>query len=128
MNEMTYRGKKVTLNKNHNNAAISVTLLPEEEMRKLGFTDFMKDRWYYCKPVNKRGDISFNLTIPKDNPDGWKIDVLDEDFCQPYDYQYMLSQGSTNEVAKAVDENVEKEMQRLTDAGVISRHSYGDYI
>lgn len=128
MIETTYRGKKVILNENHNNAAISVTLLPEDEMRKLGFTDFMKDRWYYCKTVHKRGDISFNLTIPKDNPDGWKIDVLDEDFCQPYDYQYMLSKGSANEVAKTVNENVEKEMQRLTDAGIISGHAYGDYI
>ena len=128
MEEMKYNGKEVILNKNHNNAAISVHVLPEDEMHRIGFTDFAKDRWYYCRIVNKRCDISFNLTIPKENPENWRIDVLDEAFCQPYDYQYMLDHGSTNAVALSVNEEVEKQMQYLADSGIISGHERGDYI
>ena len=128
MDKMEYNGKTVLLNENHNNAAISVKLLDEKEMRRIGFTDFAKDRWYYCKMVNKRCDISFSITIPKENPENWRIDILDEAFCQPYDYQYMLSHGSKNAVALSVSEEVEKQMRYLADSGIISGHERGDYI
>ena len=124
---MKYNGKDVTLTKNHNNASIKVHILPEKEMRKIGFTDYAKDRWYYSRLVCK-DYISFNLTIPKENPNDWQIDVLDEDFCQPYDYQRMIVNNSKNEVVFKVFENVEKQMEYLSGCGVISGHEYGDYI
>lgn len=128
MDQMTYNGKNVVLNKNHNNAAISVHLLPEKEMRKIGFTDFAKDRWFYCRNVFARGDISFSITIPKEHPEDWRIDVLDENFCQPYDYQFMLSNGSEHPAPKEVALNVEQQMKYLADCGIISGHEEGDYI
>ena len=123
----TYKGKHVDLTENHNNAAIKVHLLPEEKMREIGFTDHAEDRWFYFKTIHNF-DISFSLTIPKDNPDDWRIDILDEDFLQPYDYQYMLDNGSNNNVAKLVEIRVEEQMKYLADNGIISGHEVGDYI
>lgn len=129
MDKITYNNKIVELNENHNNTAISVSLLPEEEMRKIGFTDFAKDKWYYCHSVFKKGDITFNLSIPKEHPEQWRIDILDEAFCQPYDYQYMLDKGGTlPPAALEVNKNVEKQMEYLKNCGIISGHEYGDYI
>ena len=58
----------------------------------------------------------------------WRIDVLDENFLQPYDYQAMLERNTTNPIPHKVKEDVEYWMQHLTDKGVISGHNYGEYI
>ena len=128
MKKTTYKEKEVVLNRNGNNADIIVTLLPDEKMREAGFTDFAEDRWYYSRYVNGRKDITFNITIPKKDPKDWRIDVLDEDFCQPFDYQYMIEKGHKSPVLKEVFENVEDQMKYLADAGIISGHRYGEYI
>ena len=72
-------------------------------------------------------NISFNVSIPKDNSD-IQIDVLDEAFCQPYDYQYMLDKNPEFEPALVVKEQVEDWMKYLQDNEVISGHVYGEYI
>lgn len=110
-----------------NNAAIQAHLLPDDKMRKTGFTDFCEGHWYFSRNVWK-DDISFNLSIPKDNPSNWEIDILDEDIMQPYDYQYYLTQQNYPKIALSVREKVEEWMSYLADAGVLSGHLYGDYI
>ena len=104
-------------------------------MREIGFTDYCKDRWYFCRLIkfpNKkqyRGfDISFSVTITKNNPDDLMIDVLDEHFCQPYDYQMMLDSNPEFEPCLIVKEQVEEWMKYLMDKGVLSGHEYGEYI
>lgn len=89
----------VELNSNGVNKLIKATILSDERMREIGFTDYAKDSWYFCRlikfPKEKRYygyEISFNVNIPKDNSD-IRIVILDEDFCQPYDYQYMLNKN-----------------------------------
>ena len=116
------------------NADIQSHLLSEEKMREIGFTDFVKEKWYYCKEVQfpkesryRNFEITFNVSIPK-NGDRLRIDVLDEDFCQPYDYQRMLNKNSKFEPALIVFEFVEKQMEYLQQQGVISGHIYGEYI
>lgn len=113
---------------------IKATILSDKEMRDIGFTDHAKDRWYFCKilkiPNSKqyRGfDISFNVTISK-NSSNIRIDVLDEAFCQPYDYQYVLKRNPKSECANIVKEQVEEWMKYLQDKGVLSGHVYGEYI
>lgn len=56
------------------------------------------------------------------------IAVLDEDFCQPYDYQFILDNHPDNKYAQAVKEFVEKEMDKLQKLGLISGHVKGEYI
>lgn len=114
---------------NGTNAAIRAHVLSDRRMRELGFTDYAKDTWYFCRMLHPiKYEISFNVSIKKNNPDDLRIDILDEDFLQPYDYQYMLSNGSTNKVALAVKEQVDKLMMYLIDNGVLSNWQVGDYV
>ena len=56
------------------------------------------------------------------------IMILDMNFCQPFDYQHILSKNPQHEIANIVKEQVEKWMKYLHDNGVINGHEYGDYI
>lgn len=124
----------IEVNSHGVNKLIKYTILSDENMRKIGFTDYSKDNWYFCRlikfPNTKRYrgfEISFGVSIPKDNSD-IRIDVLDEFFCQPYDYQYMLDKNPTFEPCLIVREQVEEWMKYLQDNGVLSGHVYGEYI
>ena len=103
------------------NARIQFHLLPAEKMAEFGFRD-RDDEWYLMRFIGPkykdRYDVSFNVSVPKDGSRG-RIDVLDENFCQPYDYELILSYNSDNRYACAVRDDVEREMAVLTDAGII---------
>lgn len=102
---------------------MKANILEENKMREL-FTDHIQEQWYYCQELD---DISFNLSIDKKNKT-IKIDVLDEDFCQPYDYQYILNKNPNNEFAKKIHNFVQAEMLKLMEFGVIEDYVMGDYI
>jgi hypothetical protein len=125
----------VKLNKCGVNAKIKAATLSDVEMKNIGFTDYCKDRWYFCRTIKfpntkrYRGfDISFSVSINKNNPENLRIDVLDEDFCQPYDYQMMLDKDSEFKPCLIVKEQVEEWMKFLMDNGVLSGHEYVEYI
>jgi len=119
--------------KNGLNKKIQCHVLPDELMRKYHFTDLSGSRWYYTKnirlPLRHYGTcISFNLLIDKDGS-AWRIDVLDEYFLQPYDYQSMIDGvEEPNEMPMIVFKGVEKIMADLASKGIISGHEYGEYI
>lgn len=129
--------EKVELNSHGVNAKIKAHILDDVKMREIGFTDYAKDRWYFCRGIDfkdakkKRGlkniDISFSVTIPKDGSD-IRIDVLDEWFCQPYDYQYILKKDPGHKIANIVKEQVEYWMEKLQEEGVLEGHIKGEYI
>ena len=105
--------EKIKVNRNCVNAKIQAHILSEPEMRKIGFTDHAKDNWYFCrmlrfpkKKLYRDFEISFSVTIPK-NGDDIRIDVLDEAFLQPYDYQRILSDHPDHETALIVQEQVD---------------------
>ena len=115
------------VNENGVNANIKVHVLNEDKMRELGFTDFREGYWYYCKAVGGK-DITFNLSINKVNAEDFRLDVLDEGFLQPYDYQYYLERNPEHQFAIQVRDNVEEQMGILQAAGVLSGHVKGEYI
>lgn len=129
--------EKVELNSHGVNAKIKAHIFDDTRMREFGFTDYAKDRWYFCRGINfkdvkkKKGlsniDISFSVTIPKDGSD-IRIDVLDEWFCQPYDYQYILEKDPGHKIANIVKEQVEYWMEKLQEEGVLEGHVRGEYI
>lgn len=129
--------EKVELNSHGVNAKIKAHIFDDAKMREFGFTDYAKDRWYFCREINfkdvkkKKGlsniDISFSVTIPKDGSD-IRIDILDEDFCQPYDYQYILKKHPEHKIANIVKEQVEYWMKKLQEEGVLEGHVRGEYI
>ena len=84
--------------------------------------------WYlFSTKKYKKIDISFSVSIPKEISD-IRIDVLDEDFCQPYDYQRILNKNPNFELALIVLEQVEEYMEYLQSKGVLSGHVKGEYI
>lgn len=125
------------------NKAIKAHILSDEKMKEIGFQknyyegtnhEQYSPYWWFTKyiefPEEKRWsgvEISFTVKIPKDDSD-INIMVLDEDFCQPYDYQYLLHNNPKNECANIVKEQVEEWMSYLQDNNVLSGHNYGDYI
>lgn len=108
------------------NKKISVSILDEDSMRKLGFTDYDKKHWYYCRKL--KDSITFNLTINKQDQKDFRIDVLDDNFCQPYDYQAVLMRDSNFKYAKEIFEMVEEQMARFSKNGIVHGHEYGEYI
>ena len=102
-------------------------VLSENRMREIGFTDHRKSTWYLLKPIDS--DITFNLTINKKNNQG-KIDVLDEKWLQPYDWQYYMKTSSKEdcEFPYTVHEKVQKLISELMDQGIISDYELGSYI
>lgn len=124
----------IEVNSNGVNSLIKYNILSDERMREIGFTDHSNSRWYFSRMINFPKDkrysgfnISFNVSIPKDGSD-LRIDILDEDFLQPYDYQYLLEKNPDLEPALIISKQVEKWMSYLTEAGVLSGHVYGEYI
>lgn len=115
----------VEVNSHGTNKAIKAHILPDDEMRKIGFTDRNEKNWYYWK--NLGNEISFNVTIPKDGSD-ISIDVLDEEFLQPYDFQYILKKNPDNSFATKVKAKVEDYMRLLQNQGVLSGHKQDEYI
>lgn len=115
----------VPLDENHQNANIKANILSDSEMRELGFTDFAKDSWYFCREVGgKNSDISFNITIHK-RTGNIIIEVLDEMFLQPYDFQMFIG---GNDTANKVYDDVQSYMKYFIDNGVISGYTLDDYI
>lgn len=125
------------------NKLIKYTILSDERMKEIGFhknyyegTDHEEysPYWWFTRTIGfpkekkwKNVEIDFDVKIPKDGSD-INIMVLDMDFCQPYDYQYLLSKNPKNECANIVKEQVEMWMKYLQDNGVLSGHMYGEYI
>lgn len=126
--------EEVKVNSNGVNSKIKAHILSDEEMKAIGFTNHYEPTWYFCRsikfPKTKRYrgfDISFNVSIPKDGSD-IRVDILDEDFCQPYDYQHMLNKDSKFKPALITFEQVEEYMEYLQSKGVLSGHVKGEYI
>lgn len=123
--KVPYSQEGVTLNSHHCNAAIQVTVLSDEEMRAAKFTDHREGWWYYSHRLFDT--ISFNISIAKDGSD-WNIDVLDEDFLQPYDFQRIIQNNPTLPYARKVASCVEEQMSYLHNKGIINGHNKGEYI
>lgn len=113
------------LDANGLNAEISATVLEENRMRELGFTDHLDTTWYFSRMLGM--DISFNVSIPKDGR-RLRVDILDEDFGQPYDYQSILKKNPGFAFAEEVKAKVEALMEMLADAGVIQGFVKGMYL
>lgn len=121
---------EVEVNSHGTNKAIKFNILPDIDMKTAGFrlvtnSSLYGDYWYCYKSL--QNDITFNVHIPVDGSEGW-IDVLDEDFGQPYDYQLTLERDNSHPFANIIKEKVEYWMNELKKVGIIEGHEYGDYI
>jgi len=90
---------------------LKLAKIDENKLREIGFTDYDKSCWYYCERLYE--EITFNLTIPKDKPDKWYIDVLDELLLQPYPFQSIKT-----EYARRVEKRYYEVIEKLKSLGV----------
>lgn len=104
---------------------MKINVFNDEYMKTAGFSDHVEDKWTFLKEVAP--EVSFILSINKDHSK-WSIDVIDDDFGQPYDYQYILSDDSEHVFANSVKRNVESIMSYLCDIGIVSDYKIGYYI
>lgn len=117
--------KEVAVNSHGTNAKFRFTIRDPKEMRHAGFTDRDGANWYFMR--NLGFDISFNVTIPKDGSEAW-IDVLDENFCQPYDWQSLLEIGEHPVCADIINHRVIALMLELQAYGILGGYEVGDYV
>ena len=115
--------RNVPLNDRGQNANIKFGNVSEDTLKSFGFWN-TKDSWYMNVVVSSEMDITFNISIVKSTKEVI-IDVLDEEFLQPYDYQEMLG---LNDIANEVHCKVQDCMKSLVDSGIIVGYSMGDYI
>lgn len=117
---------------NHQNANIVFGGVSEEKILELGFRNNV-DNYYFCKSIVGKNEITFNLTIYKKDK-RIKIDILDENFLQPYDYQkILLTYGEWKNVNKnqypfRTHLEVQKLMKWLLENKIIEGYNLGDYI
>ena len=98
-----------------------------QSLLAFGFRKINGDRFVYSRGLGC--DISFSVTMKEADLNDIKIDVMDDDFGQPYDYQlYLLMDGEPVRVASAIYEKVEAELKKLQDAGIIQGHVRGNYV
>lgn len=117
---------EVELNQFGCNAQIFAKILSDKEMTNAKFED-KGEYWSYFKFLTD--SISFCVQIYKDNPTKRiRIDILHEDFLQPYDFQYILNKNPQHKFANKISRLVETEMSRLNSRGIIFGHNYGEYI
>lgn len=118
----------VELNEFHCNKKLQGHILSSREMKKAGFRE-LEDRWFYSRMLDKKADISFDVSIYKDNPtERVNIEVFDEYYGQHYDFQKYLNKNPHFEFALKIRNAVEMEMARLQELGIISGHIKGEYI
>lgn len=113
------------INEHGNNADIQVHVLSDERMREIGFVSTGENSWFIGRGLCN--SVSFDFFI-KEGGKEWYIDIVDDDFGQPYDYQYYLTLKNPPKFAYMVKAKVDKYMRWLVKEGVISNWKVGDYI
>lgn len=105
-------------------------ILSDSEMSKLGFYQHRPCYWVYFYNIKSTG-LEFMVTIDIENN---KIifEINDPDYGQPYDYQKYLEKATSISLDYAmpllVHAQVQKEMQRLVNAGILKGFVKNDYI
>lgn len=98
-----------------------------ESLLAYGFRKVGNDRVVFTRELGC--DICFYVTMNVRDLNDLKIDVIDDDFGQPYDYQlYLMSSDEPVRVASAIYEKVETELKKLQEACIIEGHVRGNYV
>lgn len=98
-----------------------------DSLLAFGFRKIKEDRWVYIRDLGC--DICFTVTMRVSDLNDLKIDVIDDDFGQPYDYQlYIMNSEKPGRVVSIIYEKVEAELKKLQDAGIIQGHVRGNYV
>lgn len=112
--------------KGFTNRITIATSQSKESLLAYGFTNHSEPTLYYCKMIHK--NISFNLSVSVDTLEITNIDVLDEDWLQPYDYQAQILSGNFTKAAEHTYNKVNNILETLQQDGIITGFEKGMYI
>lgn len=94
---------------------MKVNVLKAKQMRDIGFTDYFTPNWYFGKRICEKYPVTIIFSINKKTKN-CKIDILDENFLQPYPY----------EKDKEIYNNAQKWVDYMIECGIFSKE--GKYI
>ena len=98
----------VPLNNRGLNANLRAKPVPDQTMLDNGFRWVNDERWCYYEDLGY--NVSLNITV---STEGLSIDVLDDNFCQPYDYQAILRKNPESKVALEIHRKVQAIMKHM---------------
>ena len=114
----------VPRNSRGQNANIKGHIVDDETMKQHGFHyDAKYEQWNYVQCLYD--EITLYIYI---SDDGIIIEVIDEDFCQHYDYQSYLGNKPDSRVPIIVHRQVQSKMKELMKAGIVSGYTLEDYV
>ena len=109
--------KDVPIRENGQNANIKpYSNLTKKALEEYGFKNIESEKYTLHKMLTP--DIMFYINI----------DVLDDFFLKPYDYQTLLSQSNVPKTAYIVHEKIQEIMKNLLDNKIIEGYNLNDYI
>lgn len=88
--------------------------MTEQELLDYGFTNYNKPYLYFARMIGK--GISFNVSIKKKDFSKFEIDVLDESFLQPFDFENIKTP-----FALEVKEKYNELMAQLEKDGILQK-------
>ena len=91
-----------------------------------GFTNHNKSTLYYMEMIDS--NTSFNLTVSVSTLEIKNIDVLNEEWLQPYDYQAEILKGEYSGKTRNVYNKVNNILSKLQKDGIIIGYEKGMYI
>ena len=119
-----YNIRKVELDERGQNKNIKFHIVNEDIMKACGF-NFTSDFQIYCETID---EISITIKIPEN--DKGESDVIDLNFCQPYDFQLMIMKSKNKAPKFAI--LIQNELYQILDScktfGIIDGWEWGDYI
>lgn len=107
----------------------NIKINPKQTTQSLidyGFTNHYEPHLYFLQMLNE--NISFSITVIKETLEIERIDVLDEDFCQPYDYQSILMRENDFEFARRIYYQVNNILSKMQEDGIVTGFQVGMYV
>lgn len=104
----------------------SASEMIEYGFRRIDYKGIDVPYWSYYTNLIPEYDIGFYLGLYDDG--SIRIDVLDDDFGQPYDYQKLMDNDPYYMFPRQVFWEVDKLMHKLQDDGFISEYHTGMYV
>lgn len=98
----------------------------KESLLNYGFTNYNRPTLYYAEMIDK--NTSFNLSVCVDTLEVQSIDILNEDWLQPYDYQSEILSGQYSGKARNVYNKVNNVLLKLQKDNIITGFEKGMYV
>lgn len=120
----SYEIRETEIDERGQNKNLRYHIVDKDIMESLGF-HHTGNVWMFCECI---GNIGIYIRITDDCTG--TIDVLDDDFCMPYDFQYMIQKHKDKAPKVAIE--VQYKLYSILDSmktfGVLENWEWGDYV